>query len=180
MKKIIFSLVVLFTTFSFNSYSQTLSTDFSSLDQLVIKLKKACDKMPNETGETDVDLFVDGNKKAAQGAVSSAAQLHELYSREIGENKDGVQDVTVKKPTLEEWVNLATTIATQAAGMTELGVAGKKAADTVKKANKMAALKYAKPMKWATDIMPVTGEALAEEGKAIDQIIKLLKSENNL
>ena len=36
----------------------------------------------------------------------------------------------------------------------------------------MKALKLAKPVKWSTDLMPVTGEALAEEAKAIDQIIK--------
>ncbi len=44
----------------------------------------------------------------------------------------------------------------------------------------MKAMKLAKPVKWSSDLMPVTGEALAEEGKAINQIIELLKSENNL
>ncbi len=179
MKKILLSAVVMIATL-FGANAQTVSADFSSLDKLVEKLAKACAKSPKACGEADIDLFVDGNKNAALGAVASAEKLHTLYSRQIGETTDGVQDVTVTKPTLNDWTELATTIATQAAGMTELGVAGKKAADAVKGADKMKALKLSKPVKWATDIMPVTGEALAEETKAIDQIIKLLKSENNL
>ena len=61
---------------------------------------------------------------------------------------------------------------TQTAGLAELGIAGKNAAEAVKGADKMKALKLAKPVKWSTDLMPVTVEALAEEAKAIDQIIK--------
>lgn len=157
-----------------------MSADFTSLDKLIEKLAKACEKAPKASGEADVDAFLDGNVNAAMGAVASAQQLHNLYSRQIGESVDGVQDVTISKPTLEDWMNLATTVATQTAGMAELGVAGKNAAEAVKKADKMKAIKLAKPVKWSTDLMPVTGEALAEEAKAIDQIIKLLKSENNL
>lgn len=173
-------MVVMLTTFSFSANAQSVSADFTSLDKLVEKLSKACAKAPNPCGEGDIDGFVEGNKTAALGAVASAEQLHNLYSRQIGETKDGVQDVTVTKPTLEDWTNLAATIATQTAGMAELGVSGKKAAEAVKKTDKMKAIKLAKPVKWATDIMPVTGEALAEETKAIDEIIKFLKSENNL
>ncbi|MDE7441824.1 MAG: hypothetical protein K2M69_06645 [Muribaculaceae bacterium] len=180
MKKILLAMVVMLATFSFSANAQSVSADFTSLDKLVEKLAKACVKAPNPCGEGDIDGFVEGNKTAALGAVASAEQLHNLYSRQIGETKDGVQDVTVTKPSLEDWTDLAATIATQTAGMAELGVSGKKAAEAVKKADKMKAIKLAKPVKWATDIMPVTGEALAEEAKAIDQIIKLLKSENNL
>ena len=180
MKKFLLAMVAIVATFSFSANAQSESADFSTLDKLVEKLSKACEKAPKPSGVADVDAFLDGNVKAALGAVASAEQLHNLYSRQIGETKDGVQDVTVTKPTLEDWTNLAATIATQAAGMAELGVAGQKVAEAVKGADKMKALKLAKPVKWSTDLMPVTGEALAEEGKAIDQIIKLLKSENNL
>lgn len=173
-------MVTMLVAFSFSAYAQSVSADFSSLDRLVEKLSKACEKAPKPSGDSDVDAFLDGNVKAAAGAVASAEQLHTLYSREIGETKDGVQDVTVTKPTLEDWTNLAATIATQTAGMAELGIAGNKAAEAVKGADKMKAIKLAKPVKWCTDLMPVTSEALAEEAKAIDQIIKLLKSGNNL
>lgn len=180
MKKILLAMVVMVATLSLNANAQSVSADFTTLDKLVEKLAKAIAKAPNPCGEGDIDGFVEGNKAAALGAVASAEQLHNLYSRQIGETTDGVQDVTVTKPTLEDWIALATTVATQTAGMTELGVQGQKAAEAVKKADKMKAIKLAKPVKWSTDIMPVTGEALAEEAKAIDQIIKLLKSENNL
>lgn len=173
-------MVVMLATFSFSVNAQSVSADFTSMDKLVEKLAKACEKAPKATGIAEVDAFFDGNVKAAAGAVASAEQLHNLYSRQIGETKDGVQDVTVTKPTLEDWTNLAATIATQTAGMAELGIAGTKAAQALKGADKLKALKLAKPMKWTMDLMPVTGEALAEEAKAIDQIIKLLKSGNNL
>lgn len=180
MKKILLAIVVMVTAFSFSVNAQTISTDFTSLDNLVEKLSKALAKAPKPCGEGDIDGFIEGNQAAALGAVASVEQLHNLYSRQIGEAVDGVQDVTVTKPTLEDWMNLASTVATQAAGMAELGVSGQKAAEAVKKAGAMKAAKLAKPVKWATDIMPITGEALAEEAKAIEQIIKLLQSENNL
>ena len=180
MKKILLSMVVMLATFSFSANAQSVSADFSTLDNLVVKLAKACEKAPNPSGVADVDAFLDGNVKAAAGAVASAEQLHNLYSRQIGETQDGIQDVTVTKPTLEDWTNLAASIATQTAGLAELEIASQKAAEAVKGTDKMKALKLAKPVKWSTDLMPVTGEALAEEAKAIDQIIKLLKSENNL
>lgn len=180
MKKILLTLAVMMTAFSFSVNAQTVSADFTSLDNLIAKLSKACDKAPKPTGEGDIDGFVEGNRIAALGAVASAEKLHTLYSRQIGETKNGVTDIDVNKPTLEDWMELGTAVATQAAGMAELGVSAQKAAESVKNADKMKALKLVKPVKWATDIMPVTGEALAEEGKAIDQIIKLLKSEKNL
>ncbi|MBD5179283.1 MAG: hypothetical protein HDR45_02785 [Bacteroides sp.] len=180
MKKFLLGMVAMIAIFSFSANAQSVSADFTSLDKLVEKLAKACEKAPKPSGVAEVDAFLDGNVKAALGAVASAEQLHNLYSRQIGETKDGVQDVTVTKPTLEDWTNLAATVATQTAGMAELGIAGKNAAEAVKGADKMKAIKLAKPVKWSTDLMPITGEALAEEAKAIDQIIKLLKSENNL
>lgn len=173
-------MVAVLATFSFSANAQSVSADFTSLDKLVEKLAKACEKAPKPSGEADVDAFLEGNLNAALGAVASAEQLHNLYSRQIGETKDGIQDVTISKPTLEDWTNLAATIATQTAGMAELGIAGQKAAEAVKKADKMKAIKLAKPVKWSTDLMPVTGEALAEEAKAINQIIELIKSGNNL
>ena len=173
-------MVAVIAIFSFSANAQSVSADFTSLDKLVAKLAKACEKAPNATGNADVDAFLRGNVNAASGAVASAEQLHNLYSRQIGETKDGVQDVTVTKPSLEDWLKLAANVATQTAGMTELGIAGKKAAEAVKSVGKMEAIKLAKPVKWSTDLMPVTSEALAEQGKAIDEIVKLLKSENNL
>lgn len=173
-------MVVMLATFSFSANAQSVSADFTALDKLVEKLIKACEKTPKPTGVADVDAFLDGNVKAATGAVESAQQMHNLYSRQIGEAKDGVQDVTVTKPTLEDWMNLAQTVATQTAGIAELGIAGKNAAESVKSIDKMKAIKLAKPLKWSTDLMPVTAEALAEEAKAINQIIQLLKSGDNL
>lgn len=179
MKKFLLAAVLLISTAAL-AHAQNVAADFTNLDKLVAKLEKALSKEPKPSGEGTIDKFIDGNKTAAVGAVATAGTLHDLYSRQIGETKDGVQDVTINKPTLDDWVQLAATVATQTAGMAELGIAGKEAAEKLKSIDKMKALKIGKSLKWGTDIMPVTGEALAEEAKAINEIIKVLKSQNNL
>lgn len=162
--------------------AQTLNADFSKLDKLTEKLAKAVAKAPKPIGEADIDAYVDGCKNAATGALESATKLKNFYSRTVSENAEtGEVDVTEKKPELNDWVELGTSVATQTAGLAEIGVAAKKAADAVKnEQNKMKALKYAKPVAWSTDIMPVITEALAEETKAINEIIQTLKSSDNL
>ena len=95
MKKFLLGMVAMIAIFSFSASAQSVSADFTSLDKLVEKLTKACAKAPKPSGVAEVDAFLDGNVKAALGAVATAEQLHNLYSRQIGETKDGVQDVTV-------------------------------------------------------------------------------------
>lgn len=160
--------------------AQSIDDQMSKIDKLCVKLEKAIEKAPNPCGETDVDAFVDGCKASAVGATSSAKQLQDFYKRQIGETIDGVTDVTITKPTMEEWLALSASIATQVAGTAELGIASKKAAEAVKKIKGPKAISLAKPVKWSTDIMPVISEALVEEGKAINQIIETLKSGENL
>lgn len=44
----------------------------------------------------------------------------------------------------------------------------------------MKAVGMTKSVKWSGDILPVAGEALAEQGKAVNSIIETLKSGKNL
>ena len=165
---------------SFSANAQTVSADFTKMDQLVEKLEKAVAKAPKESSVAEIDQYVDGTKSAAIGAVATAGKLHNLYSRQIGETTDGVTDVTVTKPTLNDWIELGTAVATQTAGIASLTDAGVKAGQAVKDAPKMKAVGLAKNVKWSGDILPVVGESLAEQTKAINEIISTLKSGDNL
>lgn len=165
---------------AFSANGQTVSADFTKMDQLVEKLLKSIDKAPKKSGVDDIDQYVEGAQAAAVGAVATAEKLHNLYSRQIGESQEGVTDVTVEKPTLNDWVELGTLVATQTAGIASLTDAGVKAGKAVKDAPKMKAVGLAKNVKWSGDVLPVVGEALGEEAKAINEIINTLKSGDNL
>lgn len=150
------------------------------MDQLVEKLSKAIAKTPKQSGVAEIDEYVVGSNAAAVGAVGTAEKLHNLYSRQIGETTDGVTDVTVSKPTTNDWIELGAAVTTQTAGLAAVTDAGVKASKAVKDAPKMKAVGLAKNVKWSGDVLPVVGEALAEQAKAIDEIIKTLKSGDNL
>ncbi len=167
-------------TMAFGASAQSVTADFTKMDQLLVKLSKAIEKAPKDCGEPDVDAYVNGAKVAGLGAVASAEKLHNFYSRQIGETQDGVTAVTESKPTLEDWIELGVSVSAQTAGLAVAGDAAAKATEAVKKAPKMKAIGMSKSVKWSTDIYPVIGEALAEQTKAIDEIIKTLKSGNNL
>lgn len=160
-------MVVLFAAICANA--QTVTADFTNLDKLVAQITKDCAKAPNATGNGDVDNFVDASKKAAVASLDTAVKLHGIYEGLNGNSNDA---------TLAELVELAKSVVDQTTGLKELGESGKKAAEAVKKEDKMKAMKLAKPLKWATDLTSKTSEVLAEEAKVIDEIIKLLKSAN--
>lgn len=178
MKKIFMFLAAMLCVTAINA--QSVSDEMNKINELCGKLEKALEKAPKDCGVAEIDGYVNGCKASALGAVASAGQLREMYSRQIGETVDGVTDVTVTKPSLDDWMALAATLATQAAGMAEVGDSAAKAAQAVKDAPKMKAIGMAKSVKWSGDILPVTGEALGEETKAVKAIIDTLKSGNNL
>lgn len=162
------------------SAQSSMTEQMSNIEKLTVKLQKAIEKAPKPSGVADVDAYVDGCKAAAVGAVASAEKLQNLYKREIGETVDGVTEVTESKPTVQDWMDLGTALATQLAGTAEIGAAAAKATQAVKDAPKMKAIGMAKSVKWSTDIMPVITEALTEEGKAVKQIVETLQSGKNL
>lgn len=171
-------IVALFCMTTINA--QTVNEQMQSINTLVEKLSKSLEKAPKDCGVEGIDTYVNGCKTAATGAVATAAQLKGLYSRQIGETQDGVTDVTVKKPSLQDWVALGTTLATQTAGIAKVGAAAANAANAVKEAPKMKAIGMAKSVKWSADALSLTGKALAEQAKAVKEIIDVLKSGNNL
>lgn len=161
------------------------------------RLQNLCNDYSKQkgSGNANIDGYGKSVYEAAIMAITNSEQLENLYKREIGETKDGVTDVTIKKPTLEEWIMLGTTITAE-------GAAVKSAVDKVndasneaktmteaasKEKNPMKAAKAAKTAKAATAIIefgnaatPVLLEESAAQVKAVQQIIQTLKSGGNL
>ena len=178
MKKVLLLFVAMAFAMSINA--QSVSEQMDNLDKLCVKLEKALSKAPKPCGVSDVDAYVEACKLSATGAVGTAAKLKDLYKREIGTTTDGVTEVTETKPTLEDWMELGVAITAQSAGVTKAGEAAANAAKAVKDAPKMKAVGMTKSVKWSGDILPVAGEALAEQVKAVNSIIETLKSGKNL
>ncbi len=146
-------------------------------------------------GNDNIDGYGNDVKNAAILAIANSEQLENLYKRQIGETKDGVTDVNIKKPTIEEWVTLSVTVAGEA-GSIKMAVdkaqsAGKEAKNMTEQAsnlkNPMKAAKAAKTAKAAMAVIefgnvatPILIEESAAQVKAIDEIIKTLKSGKNL
>ena len=179
MKKLLMSLAV-FLTLGTAAQAQTKEAMQASQERSE-KLQKLLDKQPKSTGVSDVDAYVVCINTAAAASIANTAQLQDLYYRSIGETKDGVTDVTVKKPTVEELTALSTTIAAQAVsikGATTLAEKAMKASSGEK--NPMKAGKIAKAMAYTKDAYPILVEESAAQTKAIAEMIETAKTAKNL
>ncbi len=158
------------------------------------KLQSLCDGYKG-CGDANIDGYGTSIQKAALFAIANREQLENMYKRQIGETKDGVTDVTVTKPTIEEWVTLSSTIAGEAASIKEATDKMQAAADAAKamsesaskEKNPMKAAKAAKTAKAAVAVIefgnsatPVLLEESAGQAKAVKTIIDTLKSGKNL
>lgn len=161
------------------------------------KLQKLCDsyKKQKGCGNEKIDSYGTSMYDAATMAIANSVQLEDFYYRQIGETKDGVTDVTIVKPSLEDWVKLGATVTAE-------GVSVKNAVDKVSDASKEAktiaesataeknpakAAKAAKTAKAASAVVefgneatPILLEESAAQAKAVQEIIETLKSGKNL
>lgn len=146
-------------------------------------------------GSAGIDGYGNDMKAAALLAISNSEQLEKMYERQIGETADGVKDVTIKKPTIEDWITLSTTVAAEAisvkAAVDKAAGAGEEAKNLATEAsnvkNPMKAAKAVKTAKAATAVIefgnaatPVLLEETGNQAKAINEIITTLKSGKNL
>ena len=180
MKKIF--LAALLAVLSLGIYAQNneRETVTKSVERMK-NLKELTEKMPKATGVADVDGFGQDVYNAAIAAIANSAQLEKFYYREIGETKDGITEMTDKKPTLEEWVTLGATLTAEGAAIKSAADKGTKAAEAVKSTkNPLAAGKLAKMINWTKKVLPIITEESANQAKAVSDIIATLKSGGNL
>lgn len=171
------ALLVMSVSFCFGQSKADIK---ASIDRCA-KLEKLCSKQPKQTGVADVDTYVQGVYKAAITSTASSAQLRDLYYRQIGETKDGVTDVNIKKPTVEELVALGATLTAEGVSIAE-AAKGAEAATKATSTNKnpMKAAKIASALAFTKDAYPVLLEESKAKIAAIKQMIETAKTAKNL
>ena len=194
MKKYVLILVSLFMMVC--SANAQIKDDIQKSKERAAKLQVLCDDYKTSgNANANVDGYGDAVKNAAILAIANSVQLENMYKRQIGETQDGVTDVTITKPTLDEWVTFATTVAGEAASIkaatdkvqAAANEAKKMAEEASKQKNPMKAAKSVKAAKAAAVVVefgntatPILVEESAAQAKAVKEIIETLKSGKNL
>lgn len=191
MKKMMLLVLAMFAVSTMNGQIADQikqSRDRAAKLQVLIKDHKTC-------GDAQIDAFGNDLKNAAVLAITNSELLENLYKREIGQSADGVQDVTVKKPTLKDWEELAESVANEGLSIKNAVDKAKGAAEGAKnlaqsaasEKNPMKIAKLAKKSKAATAVIefgnaatPILMEESVAQVKAVAEIIKNLKAGNNL
>ncbi len=158
------------------------------------KLQALCDSY-KPCGDANIDGFGEAVRVAAIDAIANSEKLENLYTREIGETADGVTDVTVTKPTIEDWTSLLATMTEEGAAVATATQKAQSAAEELKNMtsgatkskNPAQAAKAAKAAQAATAVvdfgtsaLPILAEESAAQVKAVETIIETLKSGKNL
>lgn len=181
MKKLLLVFVTIFMVAGLNVANAQTKDEMKASQERMEKLAKLCQKEPKSTGVADVDMYVRKVYDSAILSMATTEQLQNLYYRSIGETKDGVTDVNVKKPTIDELTTLSATIAAQAITVKDAAtIADKALAASKSQKNPMKAAKIATVLGFTTDAYPVIVEESAAQTKAIAAMIETAKTAKNL
>lgn len=177
MKKIILMIATILVAAS--AFAQT-KEDINASVERAKKLSELCAKFPKPSGVSEVDEYAKAVLVAAQAAVVNSEQLVDLYYRVIGETKDGVTDVTIVKPSLEDIINLSTTIAAEGIAVADATKLAEGAAKKVKEIkNPIQAAKLVPMTKFSADAILILAEESAAQAKAIAAMVETAKSAAN-
>jgi hypothetical protein len=134
---------------------------------------------PKSSGVASVDQLATSSAAILVATKEINAQIPEMYKRTIGETIDGVTDVTVKKPTLEELGALALLIGVQIKAVADASAAVTNAPNDIKSASPMQAPKATKVLGFTKDALALAGPELQLSSKVINNLIATMKSANN-
>lgn len=194
MKRILFFIVM--TLCAMTTFAQETKEQIQKSEGRAKNLQILLDKYSDTNcGDGIIDGFGNSVRDAAVLAIANSVKLEGLYYRQIGQTKDGVTDVTIVKPKLEDWTELLTTVTGEAASIKNAVDNAKAAGEQMKQIaenaknnkNPMKMAKLAKMAKGAGVVMefgnaatPILLEESAEQVKAVQKIIETIKSGKNL
>lgn len=194
MKRILFFIVM--TLCAMTTFAQEPKKQIQKSEERAKNLQILLDKYSDTNcGDGIIDGFGNSVRDAAVLAIANSVKLEGLYYRQIGQTKDGVTDVTIVKPKLEDWTELLTTVTGEAASIKNAVDNAKAAGEQMKQIaenaknnkNPMKMAKLAKMAKGAGVVMefgnaatPILLEESAEQVKAVQKIIETIKSGKNL
>jgi len=195
IKKMIFGTVLglglIFATTQ-NCFAQTKTQDELKAEREVLKAemksKEALDRMakfekmtvPKATSINSVDVLATstGNLLVTQKNINTL--LPEMYKRTVGESVDGITDVTVKKPTLDELVALGANIAVQIKSVADISSTIPQASEEIKSASPLKAPAALKSLNFSKDALALLAPELQLNLKVVNNLIATLKSSKNL
>lgn len=194
MKRILFFIVM--TLCAMTTFAQETKEQIRKSEERAKNLQILLNKYSyTNCGDGIIDGFGNSVRDAAILAIANSVKLEGLYYRQIGQTKEGVTDVTIVKPKLEDWIELLTTVTGEAASIKNAVDNAKAAGEQMKQIaenakdnkNPMKMAKLAKMAKGAGVVMefgnaatPILLEESAEQVKAVQKIIETIKSGKNL
>lgn len=134
---------------------------------------------PKPSGIASVDDLASNSTQILTSTKAINAQMPEMYKRTIGETMDGVTDVTVKKPTAQELLDLSANISTQIRAVSEASGAVTQASEDVKKASPLQAPKASKSLNYSREVISLVGPELELNLKLVTNLVATLRSSNN-
>ena len=136
---------------------------------------------PKSTSVASLDNLTVNIGEVALESTNITPLLQNLYYRSIGETKDGVADVTIKKPSLEECKELATRILKQTQKIQEISaLVPNVTSETSSIKNPLKLPKILSSLNYAKTAISLLGEESLFQVKAIKNIIGTISSGNNL
>ncbi len=176
MKKVVLCMMALVCAVSVSAQT---AEEMQASKERAAKLEKLV--QPKNCGLATIDGLTSAAGLVAVESIQITPLLQGMYYRSIGQTEDGVTDVTVKKPTLDELMELSARIGTQAAAVaaaTKLVPAAGEELKGVKNPMKLAAA--TKSVKYSKDVLEIVGVESAFQVKTIADMIKTATSNDNL
>lgn len=177
MKKIVFMLLAVLLTS--NVLSQTLE-EMKDSENRITKLEKLS-KSNKNCGVPEIDELTNSVGDVAAESIEITPILQNMYYHSIGQTIDGINDVTVKKPTVEDLTELSIRIGKQAVKVKAVVDKIPNASEALEKIKKPTIIpKATKALKYCKDALEILGIESAFQVKAIAAMIETAKASNNL
>jgi len=158
---------------------EVLKAEMKSQEALDRQAKLEKLETPKASGIQSVDNLAVSSTAMLAASKENSKLIPEMYKRTIGETIDGVTDVTVKKPTLDELVALGLNLTTQVKAVSEATESIKAATDDISKAGAMQKVKAPKPLNYSKDVLSLVAPELQLNLKMVNNLIATVKSANN-
>lgn len=159
---------------------EVLKAEMKSQEALDRKAKLEKLEAPVPCGISSVDGLAVNSTAMLAAAKENSTLIPEMYKRTIGETIDGVTDVTVKKPALDELVKLAANLGTQIKSVSDASANVAGATNDIAKASPLKAPKATKVLNYTKDVTTLLLPELQLNLKVVNNLISTLKTSANL
>ena len=136
------------------------------------------DETPSATGIASIDGLAKNSTNSLNSTLETNKMLPDLYKRTVGETVDGVTDVTVKKPTAKELLDVSLKIAETIKSVSSSSKDIVSAQGDVKSAG-LKAGRASKSVNYSKDVNQALVSELKYQSKLINNLIATAKSSNN-